>query len=117
MSIQTVLAVTKLPLIPISVYQIISYISKCVKNLENTKSIPNQKAWMNGERRDVSRVKKGAFWSGDKDAYNTARARPKTGIKEVNVETSAETRKRPHHQKHQRHMAGDPGHYSRTGLL
>eukprot|EP00064_Thunnus_orientalis_P005316 superscaffoldBa00000514_g5330 len=38
---------------------------------------------MNGELRALSRAKKAAFRSGDKETYNTARARLKAGIKEA----------------------------------
>ncbi len=61
-----------------------SYISKCVDGvmiIKKMKSFSNQKAWMNGVK--VSRAKKAAFWSGDKEAYSTAIARLKAGIKEA----------------------------------
>ena len=61
-----------------------SYISKCVNDVvirKTIKSFPNQKAWMNGEVRALSRAKKAVFR--DKEAYNTARARLKAGIKEA----------------------------------
>ncbi len=38
---------------------------------------------MNGEVRAVSRAKKAAFKSGGKEAYNTARAKLRAGIKEA----------------------------------
>ena len=44
-----------------------SYISKCVDDVVITKTIksfPNQRAWINGEVRALSRAKKAAFWSG-----------------------------------------------------
>ncbi len=39
---------------------------------------------MNGEVRALSRAKKAAFWSSDKEAYNNARVTLKAGIKEAN---------------------------------
>ncbi len=63
-----------------------SYISKCaddVVKIRTVKSFPNEKAWMNGEVRALSRAKRAAFKSGDKEAYNTARAKLKAGIKEA----------------------------------
>ncbi len=63
-----------------------TYISKCVDDVAITKAahlFSNQKAWVNGDFRSLSRAKKAAFRSGDKKAYNTVRARQKTGIKEA----------------------------------
>ncbi len=58
-----------------------SYISKCaddVVKIRTVKSFPNEKAWrMNGEVRALSRAKKAALKSGDKEAYDTARAKLK----------------------------------------
>ncbi len=62
---------------------------------------------MNGYLRALSRAKRAAFRSGDKESYCTARVR----LKGSKVETSWETRERPQHQQHQRHVAGDPDHY------
>ncbi len=75
-----------------------SYISKCVDDVVITKIIKskNQKAWMNGEVRALSRAQK-AFRSGDKEAYNTTRARLKAGKKEAKA--SGETGERPQHQQ------------------
>ncbi len=59
-----------------------SYISKCVDDVVITKTIksfPNQRVWMK-EARALSRAKKAAFWSGDKEAY---RVGLKAGIKEA----------------------------------
>ncbi len=87
------------------------YISKCGDDVVITKTIksfPNQKAWMNGEVRALSRAKKAAFQSGDKEAYNTTRARLKAGCQGGKAETSGETGERPQHQQHQRQVAGDP---------
>ncbi len=50
---------------------------------------------MNREVRALSRAKKAAFKSGDKEAYSTARAKPKAGIKEA---------KRRHHQRLERDL-------------
>ncbi len=61
-----------------------SYISKCVDDVVITKTIksfPNQKAWMKREMRALSRAKKAAFRSGDKEAYNTTRVRLKADNK------------------------------------
>eukprot|EP00064_Thunnus_orientalis_P020697 superscaffoldBa00005836_g20842 len=74
------------------------YISKCVDDVVITKTIksfPSQRAWINGEVRALSRAKKAAFRSGDKEAYNTARARLKAGIKEA---------KRKHQQRPERDL-------------
>ncbi|ONI45397.1 hypothetical protein AN641_04270 [Candidatus Epulonipiscioides gigas] len=63
-----------------------TYISKCaddVVKIRSVTSFPNERAWMNGEVRALCRAKKAAFKSGDKEAYNTARAKLKAGIKEA----------------------------------
>ncbi len=46
-------------------------------------TLPNHKPWMNKAVINLLRVCDAAFWSGDKKAYRTARAKRRRGIKEV----------------------------------
>ncbi len=75
-----------------------SFISKCaddVVKIRTVKSFPNEKAWMNGEVRALSRAKRAAFKSNDKEAYSTSRASLRAGIKEA---------KRRHQQRLERDL-------------
>ncbi len=90
-----------------------SYISKCVDDVMITKTIksfPNQKVLMNGEVRALSRAKKVAFWSGDKNAYCTARARLKAGIKEAK-QRHQERLERDLNTNNTKDVAGNPDHH------
>ncbi len=83
-------------------------ISKYVDDVVITKtlkSFPNQKVWMNGEVRALSRAKKAAIRLGDKEACSSDRVRLKTAIRGSKAEVSGETGERLQHQQHQRHMA------------
>ncbi len=65
---------------------------------------------MNGEVRALSRAKKAAFWSGDKKAYRTARAKLKAGIKEEK-QRHQERLEKDNNTNNTKDVAGDPDHH------
>ncbi len=72
------------------------------------KSFPNLKTWMTEEVKALSRAKKAAFRSGDKEAYSTTTVRLKPSIKEA---------KRRHQERLERQATGTHLHSAHHSVL